>query len=78
MADLITDQERKNPKIINISRKNRIDKGFALAICDVNKLLRKFLEIQETMRKIAIFDKKVVNFRSMLIQNGYKDVLLWK
>ncbi len=45
----MTKEERRNPKIINMSRKVRIAKGSGTSVGDVNKLLKEY----EEMRKIV-------------------------
>lgn len=46
----MTPQERRNPHIINASRKRRIAKGSGTTVQDVNKLLRSFEEMRAMMK----------------------------
>src|SRR5919201_566133 len=49
----MTPDERKNPSIINGSRRARIAKGSGRPISDVNRLLDQFREMQKMMKKMA-------------------------
>ncbi|MDQ6689172.1 MAG: signal recognition particle protein [Gemmatimonadota bacterium] len=49
----MTPEERKNPGIINGSRRSRISKGSGRPISDVNRLLDQFREMQKMMKKMA-------------------------
>ena len=52
----MTKEERKNPKILNSSRKFRIAKGSGTTIQDVNSLLKKFNEMKNVTKKIGNMD----------------------
>lgn len=47
----MTPQERRNPHIINASRKRRIAKGSGTTIQEVNKLLKSFEEMKTLMKQ---------------------------
>jgi signal recognition particle subunit SRP54 len=49
----MTKDERKNPKIINGSRRMRIAKGSGSQVQDVNRLLKQFEEMQKMMKSVA-------------------------
>ncbi|MFL5550440.1 MAG: signal recognition particle protein [Gemmatimonadaceae bacterium] len=49
----MTPAERKNPSVINGSRRARIAKGSGRPISDVNRLLDQFREMQKMMKKMA-------------------------
>ena len=49
----MTIEERKNPKIINNSRKERIARGSGTSVADVNKLLKNFTQMQKMMKKLT-------------------------
>jgi signal recognition particle subunit SRP54 len=49
----MTPEERKNPGIINGSRRARIGKGSGRPISEVNRLLDQFREMQKMMRKVS-------------------------
>lgn len=46
----MTAEERKNPKILNASRKKRIAKGSGTTVQDINKLLKSYEEIKKMMK----------------------------
>lgn len=48
----MTPEERRNPKIINMSRKKRIARGSGTTVSDVNKLLKRYEEMRKMMRKL--------------------------
>ncbi len=48
----MTKEERRNPKIINMSRKIRIAKGSGTSVSDVNKLLKEYEEMKKFMRRM--------------------------
>jgi signal recognition particle subunit SRP54 len=48
----MTPQERRNPRIINMSRKKRIAKGSGTSISEVNKVLKRYEEMRKMMRKM--------------------------
>jgi signal recognition particle subunit SRP54 len=48
----MTKQERKNPKILNGSRRKRIARGSGNSIQDVNRLIKQFKEMQNMMKKL--------------------------
>ncbi|MGQ9848465.1 MAG: signal recognition particle protein [Aggregatilineaceae bacterium] len=49
----MTPQERRNPKLLNASRKKRIAAGSGTTVQDVNALLRQFREMQRMMQMIG-------------------------
>ena len=49
----MTPEERKNPKIINGSRRKRIAKGSGRDIQEVNRLLKQFSETSKMMRMMS-------------------------
>ncbi|HBZ33953.1 MAG TPA: signal recognition particle protein [Bacteroidales bacterium] len=48
----MTPQERKNPSLLNGSRKNRIAKGSGTSVAEVNRLIKQFETISKTMRMV--------------------------
>ena len=48
----MTRQERRNPKVINASRKRRIARGSGTSVQEVNQLLRQFMQMQQMMRRM--------------------------
>ncbi len=53
IIDSMTPRERRNPDVINGSRKKRIAKGSGTQIQDVNKLLKQFKQMQKMMKKFT-------------------------
>jgi signal recognition particle subunit SRP54 len=50
----MTKKERKNPDIINASRKRRIAQGSGTTVQDVNRLLKGFEEMRKMMRQMTV------------------------
>ena len=48
----MTKEERKNPKILNGSRRKRIARGSGNSIQDVNRLIKQFKEMQKMMKSL--------------------------
>ncbi|HEY8542354.1 MAG TPA: signal recognition particle protein, partial [Pseudothermotoga sp.] len=48
----MTPEERRNPRILNASRKMRIAKGSGTTVQEVNKLLKSYEEMKELMKKM--------------------------
>jgi signal recognition particle subunit SRP54 len=59
----MTPEERRNPQIINGSRRLRIAKGSGTTTADVNQLLRQFKEVQKMMK---VFGKMPKGARRMM------------
>lgn len=53
MINSMTPWERKKPKTLNASRKNRIANGSGTTQQDVNDLLKKFNQMQKMMKKVS-------------------------
>ncbi|HEY8487060.1 MAG TPA: signal recognition particle protein [Limnochordales bacterium] len=49
----MTPEERRNPSIIDASRRRRIARGSGTQVQDVNRLLRQFDELQRLMRRMV-------------------------
>ena len=54
----MTVEERKNPSIINGSRRKRISRGSGTQLSDINRLLKQFYKIKEMFKK----GSKIKNF----------------
>ena len=54
----MTLSERKNPDLLNASRKKRIASGSGTSIQQVNVLLKQFLQISDVMKKASRMDPK--------------------
>ena len=48
----MTLEERRNPDILNPSRKRRIAKGAGVDISEVNRLVKQFEEMKKMMKKL--------------------------
>jgi len=48
----MTKEERRNPKIINMSRKQRIARGSGTTVGDVNRVLKEYEEMKKMMKKL--------------------------
>ncbi|HAJ99162.1 MAG TPA: signal recognition particle protein [Bacteroidales bacterium] len=49
----MTPKERKEPSVLNSSRRNRIAKGSGTTIQDVNRLIKQFEEMRKMMKMVA-------------------------
>jgi signal recognition particle subunit SRP54 len=49
----MTPSERKNPGLLNGSRRSRVAKGSGRPIAEVNRLLEQFRDMQKMMKKVA-------------------------
>ena len=65
----MTPEERKNPEIINGSRRQRIAKGSGTSIVDVNRLIKQFDETRKMMR-MATTMKNPMNMMKQMRQRG--------
>jgi signal recognition particle subunit SRP54 len=54
----MTQKERSNPDILNSSRKHRIARGAGSTIQEVNRLLKKYKQMQKMMKKVGKIDPK--------------------
>jgi signal recognition particle subunit SRP54 len=48
----MTIEERRNPDLLNPSRKHRIAKGAGVDIAEVNRLVKQFKEAQKMMKRL--------------------------
>ena len=48
----MTPKERKNPDILNPSRKNRIARGAGVDISEVNRLVKQFEQMKKMMKQM--------------------------
>ena len=49
----MTIQERRNPAILNGSRRRRIAQGSGTTVTDINRLMKQFLEMKKMMQKVS-------------------------
>lgn len=57
MICAMTLKERRNPSILNASRRRRIAAGSGVTVAELNDLLKKFAQMQQMMRKMGKFQK---------------------
>ena len=48
----MTRQERRNPKVLNGSRKRRVAKGSGTTVPEINQLLSQFRQMQKMMKQL--------------------------
>ena len=53
----MTIQERRNPNILNASRRKRIAIGTGVKVSELNGVLNKFFEMQQMMKKMGKMQK---------------------
>ena len=72
----MTKKERRNPTLLNASRRNRIADGSGTSIQQVNVLLKQFKQISTMMKKASRMDPKSLMRRglptSAVFNNFYK------
>lgn len=56
----MTKKERRNPKLLNGSRKRRIAAGSGVEVQEVNRLLKQFKDMETMMKKFSKMDKKSI------------------
>ena len=49
----MTPEERSNPKLINVSRKQRIAKGCGMDISEINRFMKQFEQSQKMMKQFS-------------------------
>jgi signal recognition particle subunit SRP54 len=61
----MTREERRNPRVINGSRRRRIARGSGHTVQEVNQLLREFREVQRMMKRFTGNKRNIRNLMSM-------------
>ena len=61
----MTPKERRNPKILNGSRRLRIAKGSGNKVEDVNRFIKQFEQMQKTMKSMTSGKMKLPNGMKM-------------
>jgi signal recognition particle subunit SRP54 len=64
----MTPKERKNPDLLSSSRKRRIAAGAGSTIQEVNRLMKKYKQMQKMMKKFGKIDKNAL--KEMMDENG--------
>jgi signal recognition particle subunit SRP54 len=54
----MTPRERRNPKLLNASRRKRIAAGSGTSVQDVNKLLKQHMQMADMMKKMGKLGKR--------------------
>ena len=49
--------ERRNPNILNASRRKRVARGSGASVAEVNTILNKFYDMQKMMKKMGKMQK---------------------
>ncbi len=49
----MTIQERRNPALLNGSRRRRIAQGSGTTVTDINRLMKQFLEMKKMMQRVS-------------------------
>ncbi len=57
MVCAMTPKERKNPALLNASRRRRIAAGSGVTVTELNTMLNKFFQMQQMMKKMGKFQK---------------------
>ena len=66
----MTEKERKEPSVINQSRKNRIASGAGVKLNDVNALIKQFMDMKKMMKQFAGMDEKKMERMAAQMQRG--------
>jgi signal recognition particle subunit SRP54 len=70
MISSMTEKERKNPKLLNASRRKRIAAGSGTTVQDINRLIKQWQQMSEMMKKFRKMGKK-----GMMRGGGLKNLL---
>ncbi len=62
ILDSMTPQERRDPSLLNASRKRRIARGSGTTVQDVNRLLKQFEEAKRMMRELERLGRRAKRF----------------
>jgi len=68
----MTEAERKNPDLINASRKNRIARGCGCDTAEVNRLIKQFTDMRKMMKRFSNMDPKQMERMANSMQQGGK------
>ncbi|HAX74181.1 MAG TPA: signal recognition particle protein [Firmicutes bacterium] len=66
----MTEKERKNPDLINASRKARIAKGCGCDVAEVNRLIKQFTDMRKMMKQFSSMDPKKMERMARSMQAG--------
>jgi signal recognition particle subunit SRP54 len=57
IVNSMTKEERKHPEILKYSRKQRIAQGSGKTMQDINKVLKKYEQMKEVMKRMSSIKK---------------------
>ena len=66
IIDSMTPQERREPSVINGSRRKRIARGSGSSVEDVNRLLKQFAQTRKLMKELGGGSKAMKRFAARL------------
>jgi len=66
----MTEAERKNPDLINASRKHRIARGCGCEVTEVNRLIKQFTDMRKMMKRFSNMDPKQMERMASAMQQG--------
>ena len=66
----MTEKERREPSIINQSRKDRISKGAGVKLNEVNQLIKQFSDMKKMMRQFSNMDPKQMERMAAQMERG--------
>jgi len=66
----MTEKERRNPSIINQSRKDRLAKGAGVSLTQVNALIKQHADMQKMMKMFSNMDPKQMERAAQAMQRG--------
>ncbi|MCL2560658.1 MAG: signal recognition particle protein [Turicibacter sp.] len=66
----MTEKERKEPNVINHSRKERIARGAGVKLNDVNNLIKQFTGMKKMMRQFGNMDERQMERMASQMQRG--------
>jgi len=69
----MTKRERRDPKLLNGSRKRRIASGSGTSVQEINRLIKQMRQMQSVMKKMGKMGGK--SLMSMAMRGGFKDIL---
>ncbi|HPJ53178.1 MAG TPA: signal recognition particle protein, partial [Flavobacteriales bacterium] len=72
MISSMTPEERRDPELINGSRRQRIASGSGTTVTEVNKLLKQFGETRKMMKLMGDKKKMANMMRQMQAMQGMK------
>jgi len=73
----MTSKERKNPKVLNASRRLRIAKGSGTSVQDINKFMNSFEMTQKMMKKLQNNKGGMKNILKGIDTDSLKNFKLW-